>query len=164
MIVAICNLHVEYGHFTLKQTYKNVLNNIFKVNNGLWVFLGHPCILPSELWRILACVMARTLTVTLGWINAWMYSNCCYSCFFSPPMNRNLYVLFKQWEWNPIITYKSVAWLPHFQEGIVYESWGLPHSCKWLQTFQKNLLPSFSTYILTFWHRSITFTLYVKCE
>ena len=40
MMVAICNLHVEYGHFTVKQTYKNVLNNIFKVNNGLWVFFG----------------------------------------------------------------------------------------------------------------------------
>jgi len=35
MMVAICNLHVEYGHFTVKQTFENVLNYIFKVNNGL---------------------------------------------------------------------------------------------------------------------------------
>ena len=31
MMVAICNLRVECSHFTLKQTYKNVLNYIFKV-------------------------------------------------------------------------------------------------------------------------------------
>jgi len=35
MMVAICNLHVEYGHFTVKQTYKDVLNYIF---NDLRVF------------------------------------------------------------------------------------------------------------------------------
>ena len=42
MMVAICNLHVEYGHFTVKQTYENVLNYIFKVIMAyefLWPYL-----------------------------------------------------------------------------------------------------------------------------
>jgi hypothetical protein len=39
MMVAICNLHVEYGHCTVKQMYKNVLNNAVKVTNGI---VGHP--------------------------------------------------------------------------------------------------------------------------
>jgi hypothetical protein len=37
LMVAICNLHVElYSHFTVKQTYENVLNNVVKVTDGLW--------------------------------------------------------------------------------------------------------------------------------
>ena len=37
LMVAIRNLHVElYGHFTVKQTYENVLNNVVKVTDGLW--------------------------------------------------------------------------------------------------------------------------------
>jgi hypothetical protein len=35
MMVAICNLPVEYGHFTLQQMYENVLNNIVKVTKWL---------------------------------------------------------------------------------------------------------------------------------
>jgi len=35
MMVALCNLHVEDGHCIVKQMYKNVLNNIVKVTNGL---------------------------------------------------------------------------------------------------------------------------------
>jgi hypothetical protein len=34
MMVAIRNLHVEYGHCIVKQMYKNVLNNVVKVTNG----------------------------------------------------------------------------------------------------------------------------------
>jgi hypothetical protein len=41
--------------------------------------------------------------------------------------------------------------LTHFQEQFVYKSQGLPVSCKWLQTFQKNLLPFFWTYTLNQW-------------
>ena len=52
MMVELHNLHVEYGHCTIKQTYENVLYNS-KVTNGLGVFWPS-LIYPSELWRILA--------------------------------------------------------------------------------------------------------------
>ena len=35
MMVEICNLHVKYGQSIVQQTYKNVLNNVVKVTNGL---------------------------------------------------------------------------------------------------------------------------------
>jgi len=35
MMVAICNLFVEYGHCNVKQVYDNVLNNVAKFTNGL---------------------------------------------------------------------------------------------------------------------------------
>jgi hypothetical protein len=35
MMVAVHNLHVEYGHSTAQQTYKNVLNSVSKVTNDL---------------------------------------------------------------------------------------------------------------------------------
>jgi hypothetical protein len=37
MMMAIYNLHVEYGHCTANHMYKNVLNDIVNVTNGLWV-------------------------------------------------------------------------------------------------------------------------------
>jgi hypothetical protein len=55
----------EYGHCTVKQTYKNVLNNVVKLTNGLCVIVAIPCI-PSKLWRILAGVMVGALTITRG--------------------------------------------------------------------------------------------------
>jgi hypothetical protein len=44
MKVAIRNLHVEYGHCTVKQTHENVLSNVEKVINGLRVSLAIPYI------------------------------------------------------------------------------------------------------------------------
>jgi hypothetical protein len=35
MMVAVCNLHVEYGHCTVKQMNENVVNDDAKVTNGL---------------------------------------------------------------------------------------------------------------------------------
>jgi hypothetical protein len=35
MMVAIRNLPVEYGHYTVKQIHENVLNSVEKVTNGL---------------------------------------------------------------------------------------------------------------------------------
>jgi hypothetical protein len=35
MIMAICNLHVEYDHCTVNQIYESVLNNVGKVKKGL---------------------------------------------------------------------------------------------------------------------------------
>jgi hypothetical protein len=32
MMVAICNLRVEYGHCTVRQTYKNILNEAVNVS------------------------------------------------------------------------------------------------------------------------------------
>jgi len=39
MVVAVCNLCIEYGHCIVRQIYKNVLSNV-KVTNGLWVSLA----------------------------------------------------------------------------------------------------------------------------
>jgi hypothetical protein len=39
MMVAIRNFHVEYGYWTVQQTYNSVLNNVVKIINGLWVSL-----------------------------------------------------------------------------------------------------------------------------
>ena len=44
IMVVICNFYVEYRHFTVKQTYKNVLNNAVKVTNSLWASLAIPYI------------------------------------------------------------------------------------------------------------------------
>jgi len=41
MMVAICNLPVEYGHYTLKQMYKNVLN-VVEVTKWLMSLVGRP--------------------------------------------------------------------------------------------------------------------------
>jgi hypothetical protein len=43
-VVAICNLHVEYGHCTEKQTYENALNSVVKVANSLRVSFVIPSI------------------------------------------------------------------------------------------------------------------------
>jgi len=40
MMVAICILLLEYGHFTVKQMYENVSNNVVKITNVLWVSLA----------------------------------------------------------------------------------------------------------------------------
>jgi len=42
MMVAICNLPLECGHYTLKQMYKNVLNIVVKVTKWLMSLVGHP--------------------------------------------------------------------------------------------------------------------------
>jgi hypothetical protein len=34
MMVPVRNFHEENGHFTVKQTYENVLNNVVKVTAG----------------------------------------------------------------------------------------------------------------------------------
>jgi hypothetical protein len=40
MMVAICNLHVEYGHCTVNQKYENVLNNVVQITKDLIVLLA----------------------------------------------------------------------------------------------------------------------------
>jgi hypothetical protein len=40
LMVAICNLQIEYGHCTVKHTCKTVFNSVAKVTNGLWVSLA----------------------------------------------------------------------------------------------------------------------------
>jgi hypothetical protein len=44
MMVAICNLHVEYGHCIVKQMYENVLNNVVQITKGSLVLLAIPYI------------------------------------------------------------------------------------------------------------------------
>jgi hypothetical protein len=53
-VVARFNLPVEYGHWTVKQTYDSVLNNVVKFINGLRVSF------------VIAPVMAETLN---PWLN-----------------------------------------------------------------------------------------------
>ena len=42
IMLTIRNLHVEYDHCTVKQTYENVLNDVVEVNKGLRVSLAVP--------------------------------------------------------------------------------------------------------------------------
>jgi hypothetical protein len=65
MMVPICNVQGEYGHCTVKQTYKNYLNNVVKVTNA-YEFYWPSLTYPSQLWRILGHVMAGMLTIILG--------------------------------------------------------------------------------------------------
>jgi len=44
MMVAICNLHVEYDHCTEKQMYENILNYVVKVTSSLRVSFASPSI------------------------------------------------------------------------------------------------------------------------
>jgi hypothetical protein len=44
MMVAIHNLHVEYGRCAVKWTYKNVLNHTVIFTNGIGVSLATPYI------------------------------------------------------------------------------------------------------------------------
>jgi hypothetical protein len=44
MMVAIRNLHVEYGQWPVQQMYENVLNNVVNVANCLGVSLATPYI------------------------------------------------------------------------------------------------------------------------
>ena len=44
MMVAICNLYIEYGHCTVKKMYENVLNNTVKVTDSVGVSLAIPYI------------------------------------------------------------------------------------------------------------------------
>jgi len=50
------------------------------VTNGLWVLLAIPYTAIKIMKDIGSCD-GRMLAVTLAWINAWMYCNCCYNCF-----------------------------------------------------------------------------------
>lgn len=63
MMVAVHNWHVEYGHCTAQQMYKHVLNNVGKVNNGLWDFLAIPYV---DIRIMEDIVMVETLPTTLG--------------------------------------------------------------------------------------------------
>ena len=55
MMVAICNLHVEYGHCTENQMYENVLNNVLKVTNILRVSLAIPYVAIKIMEDIFLC-------------------------------------------------------------------------------------------------------------
>ena len=63
MMVAVHNLHVEYVHCTIKQTYKNVVNNVGKVTDGVRVLLA---ILYIDIKIMEDIVMVGTLTTALG--------------------------------------------------------------------------------------------------
>ena len=64
MMVAICNLHVEYGHCTVKHTYENVLSNVVKVTNSLRRNLV--CLAQLSLLYMVESNMLHVLTLHLG--------------------------------------------------------------------------------------------------
>jgi len=78
MMVAIHNVCVEYCHCTVRQIYENMLNDIVKVINSLWVSLAIPYVVIKIMQDIGSCE-AGTLRITFGWIIGWMYHNCCYN-------------------------------------------------------------------------------------
>ena len=69
-MVEIRNMHVEYDHCAVKETYENILNNVVKFSNGVWVSLAIPYV-AIRIMEKLARVMEGTLTITVGWISAW---------------------------------------------------------------------------------------------
>jgi hypothetical protein len=101
------------------------------VTNGLWFSLAIPYI-TIRITENLAPVMAGTLTITLGCINALLYLNWCYNSFVFLPINRGFYVLLSNGNGTPVITYVCCStfirfvFASNFQEIIVYESQGLP--------------------------------------
>jgi len=55
MMIAICNLHLEYGHCTEEQMYENVLNTVVKVTNFLRVSLAIPSVAIKIMEDIVLC-------------------------------------------------------------------------------------------------------------
>jgi len=72
-----CSIWSLYCKADIWKCFKHTLLRLLMAYEFWWPSL----IQPSELWRRLVHVMAGTLTITLVWINAWMYCNCCYNCF-----------------------------------------------------------------------------------
>jgi hypothetical protein len=80
--------------------YENVLNNVVKFTNSLRVSFAIPSVAIKILEDIGSCDDRN--------INSYLRLNECMNvlllllqllCLL--PINRNFYVLFKQWEWNP---------------------------------------------------------------
>ena len=69
MMVAIRSLPVEYGHCAATQTYENVLNNVGKVTNGLWVSLAIPYVAIIIMEDICPCDGGNS--------NSYPWLNCC---------------------------------------------------------------------------------------
>jgi hypothetical protein len=101
-------LRVEYGHCTVQQMYVNVFNNNVKVTNGLWVSLAIPYTAIRIMENIASCD-GGTLKIILGWINAWMYGNCCYKCFVCRPYIGICTHFLSNGNGTPNITYESTA-------------------------------------------------------
>lgn len=91
---------------------KKLFNHNVKVTNGLCVLLTIPYI-DVRIMEDLAHVMAETITITLGWINAWVYHNCSYTCFVSCPQVWIFMYLWINTNGNPIITNRAIVWLSY---------------------------------------------------
>ena len=82
------------------------------MTNGLWVLLA---ILYTaiRIMKDIGSCDGGMLAVTLAWLNAWMYCNCCYNCFVCyPQIGIFMYVLHKG-NGTPFITYKLIALLSY---------------------------------------------------
>ena len=83
-------------------------------------FIGHHLHSHQKCGRIFARMMVRMLTITFGWIHAWIYYNYWYIC--------SVYVLLSNGNGAPLTKYKYVA-LPSYtfsKESVMYRSVGLP--------------------------------------
>jgi hypothetical protein len=100
MMVAMCNLHVEYGHCTEKQMYEYVLNNVVKVTNSFRVSFAIPSI-AIKIMEDIASFDDRNIN-NYPRLNEFMnVLLLLLQLLCLLPINRDFYVLFKQWEWNP---------------------------------------------------------------
>ena len=110
MMVVICNLHVEYGHCTVKQLYKPVSNKAVTVTNGLLVSLIIPYIAIIIMQDIVSCDSRN--------INIYLWLNSCTNvlqlllhvlCLL--PINRGFMYFLSNGNRTPIITYKHTPQL-----------------------------------------------------
>jgi hypothetical protein len=69
MMVAKCNLHVEYGHCTVKQLYESIFNKAVKVTNGLPLSLANP-------YKAII-IMQDNVSCDSGNINTYLRLNSC---------------------------------------------------------------------------------------
>ena len=110
MMVAICNLHVEYGHCTVRQLYEPVPNKAVKVTKGLPVSLAIP--------YIAIIIMQDTVSCDSRNINIYLWLNSCTNvlqlllqvlCLLS--INRGFMYFLSNGNRTPIITYKPTPQL-----------------------------------------------------
>jgi hypothetical protein len=110
MMVAICNLCVEYDHCTVKQLYEWVFNKAVTVTNGLPVSLANP--------HIAKIIMQDNVLCDSGNINNYLWLNSCTNvpqlllqmlCLL--PINRGFMYFLSNGSRTPVITYKPIAQL-----------------------------------------------------
>jgi len=110
MMVAICNLRVEYGHCNVKQLYEPVSNKAVKITKGLPVSLAIPYIAMIIVQVIVSCESRN--------INSYLWLNSCTNvlqlllqvlCLL--PINRGFMYFLSNGNRTSIIIYKPTPQL-----------------------------------------------------